>query len=91
MYTLWRTFFKFRACLASRSLCSQYMNKYSNKAAIGYERIIGRYQEDLATLTFNKFHLERNQSNLFLQKKLFPRIEVELLKTWKEKDDIIRI
>ena len=91
MYTLWRTFFKFRACLASRSLCSQYMNKYSNKAAIGYERIIGRYQEDLATLTFNKYHLEKNQSNLFLQKKLFPRIEVELLKTWKEKDDIIRI
>ena len=67
------------------------MNKYSNKAAIGYERIIGRYQEDLATLNFNKFHLEKNQSNLFLQKKLFPRIEVELIKTWKEKDDIIRI
>ena len=65
------------------------MNKYSNKAAIGYERIIGRYQEDLATLTFNIW--KKKCLTFFLQKKLFPRIEVELLKTWKEKDDIIRI
>ena len=71
------------------------MNKYSNKAAIGYERIIGRYQEDLATLTFNNTCQipfgKKISLTFFLQKKLFPRIEVKLLKTWKEKDDIIRI
>ena len=35
--------FEFRACLASRCLCSQNINKYSNKhASKGYERIIPR-------------------------------------------------
>ena len=32
--------FEFRVCLAGRCLCSQKINKYSNKPAKGYERII---------------------------------------------------
>ena len=51
MYTLWRTFFNLGPAWPAEVY--EYMNKYSNKAAIGYERIIGRYQENLATLTFN--------------------------------------
>ena len=33
-------FFKFRACLAGRYLCSQNVNKYSNKPTNGHKRII---------------------------------------------------
>ena len=42
--------FEFRACLVSRCLCSQNINKYLNKSAKGYERIIQIFYEDLATL-----------------------------------------
>ena len=33
-------YFAFKACFAGRCLCSQNMNKYSNKPTKGYDRII---------------------------------------------------
>ena len=35
--------------------CSQNINKYTNKPAQGYERLVHRFQEDLATLIKNLF------------------------------------
>ena len=42
--------FEFRACFASRCLCSQNINKYSNKPTKGYKRMIQRFELDLTTL-----------------------------------------
>ena len=42
--------FEFRVCLAGICLCSQNINKYSNKPAKGCERITQRFSEDLITL-----------------------------------------
>ena len=41
--------FEFRTCLASRCLCSQNINKYSNKPTKGYKRMIQRFELDLTT------------------------------------------
>ena len=47
--------FEIRTCLIDKCLCSQNINKYSNKPAKGYKRKIRRFKEDLATLVFSIF------------------------------------
>ena len=61
--------FEFRACLAGRCLCSQNINKYSNKpTAKGYIRIIQIFLEDLANLhiTFGWVFFQTNEKKLGL-------------------------
>ena len=49
-YTLWQTVLNFGAAQPADVYAGQNINKYLNKPAKGCERMIQRFQEDLATL-----------------------------------------